>query len=77
MELGISAALVRETAVDAAKVIDAMPAAKKEVLPGLEVFYLDGNHLAATEHRLAELRAHSRGAVARAIAGAVWTRSGS
>jgi hypothetical protein len=51
-----SSALVRQTAADASRVIDAMPAARKEVLPGLEVFYLDGNHLAATEHRLAELR---------------------
>ena len=56
LELGTSEALVSETARDAAKVIDAMPAAKIEVLPGFEVFYLDGNHLAATEHRLAELR---------------------
>jgi IS4 transposase len=55
-ELSISAALVRETATDAARVIDAMPVASKEILPRLEVFYLDGNHLAATEHRLAELR---------------------
>jgi IS4 transposase len=53
--------LVRRTADDAAKVIDAMPAAKKELLPGLEVFYLDGNHLAATEHRLAELRVTREG----------------
>jgi hypothetical protein len=60
-ELGISQALVRETAADAAKVIDAMPAAGTEVLPGLEVFYLDGNHLASTEHRVAELRATREG----------------
>ncbi len=49
-------ALVRETAADAAAVIDAIAAPATEVLPGREVFYLDGNHLAATEHRLAELR---------------------
>lgn len=61
LELAISAALVRETAADAAQVIDAMPVSKKEVLPGLEVFYLDGNHLAATEHRLAELRGTREG----------------
>jgi hypothetical protein len=60
-ELGISQALVRETAADAARVIDAMPAAGKEVLPGLEVFYLDGNHLASTEHRIAELRTTREG----------------
>jgi hypothetical protein len=60
-ELGISQALVRETAADAARLIDAMPAAGKEVLPGLEVFYLDGNHLASTEHRVAELRTTREG----------------
>jgi hypothetical protein len=53
--------LVRETAADAARVIDAMPTAGKEVLPGLEVFYLDGNHLASTEHRVAELRTTREG----------------
>jgi hypothetical protein len=61
MELGTSAALVRETAADAARVIDAIAVARKEVLPGLEVFYLDGNHLASTEHRLAELRTTREG----------------
>jgi IS4 transposase len=61
IEPGTCSAMIRETADDAAKVIDAMPAAKKEILPGLEVFYLDGNHLAATEHRLAELRVTREG----------------
>lgn len=56
-----TSALIRQTAVDAARVIDAMPAAKKEILPGFEVFYLDGNHLASTEHRLAELRGTREG----------------
>jgi IS4 transposase len=57
----VASLMVRQTATDAAKVIDAMPSAKKVILPGLEVFYLDGNHLAATEHRLAELRATREG----------------
>ena len=61
LESGISESLIRETAADASKVIDAMPAAREEVLPGLEVFYLDGNHLASTEHRLAELRTTREG----------------
>ena len=61
LELGVSEALVRETSADAAEVIDAMPAAKAEVLPGFEVFYLDGNHLSSTEHRLAGLRATREG----------------
>jgi IS4 transposase len=51
-----SSVLIRRTADDAAKIIDSMPTAKKEILPGLELFYLDGNHFAASQHRLAELR---------------------
>jgi hypothetical protein len=61
LELATSAALVRETAADAARVIDAIAVAGKEVLPGLEAFYLDGNHLASTERRLAELRTTREG----------------
>jgi hypothetical protein len=61
LELGVSEALVRQIGGDAAEIIDAMPAAKKEVLPGFEVFYLDGNHLTSTEHRLAELRTTREG----------------
>lgn len=61
LELGISQSLVCQTAADASQLIDAMPAAGKEVLPGLEVFYLDGNHLASTEHRVAELRTTREG----------------
>jgi IS4 transposase len=61
LELGVSVALIRDTSADAAQVIDALPAARKVILPGLEVFYLDGNHLASTEHRLAELRGTREG----------------
>ena len=61
LEPETSSVLIRRTADDAARVIDAMPAARQEILPGLEVFYLDGNHLAATEHRLAELRVTREG----------------
>jgi IS4 transposase len=57
----VASVMVRQTAADAAEVIDAMPSAKTVILPGLEVFYLDGNHLAATEHRLAELRTTREG----------------
>jgi IS4 transposase len=61
LELEVAAATVRETAADAGKLIDAMPTARKQIVPGLEVYYLDGNHLAATEHRLAELRRTRQG----------------
>jgi hypothetical protein len=61
LELTTSQALVRHTASDAAAAIDAMPKASRVVLPGFEVQYLDGNHLAATEHRVAELRKTRQG----------------
>ncbi len=71
-----TASLVRETAADTARVIDALPAAKKEILPGREVFYLDGNHLAAVEHRIAELRLTREGPLPGQSLG-LRTRSGS
>jgi IS4 transposase len=60
-EPAVVSVMVRETAGIAADVIDALTSARKVILPGLEVFYLDGNHLAATEHRLAELRTTREG----------------
>lgn len=56
VELGVSAALVHESARRVAPVIGALRASLPPLLPGYRVKFLDGNHLAATEHRLAELR---------------------
>jgi hypothetical protein len=56
MELGISAALVADSAKKAAAVIDELNARRDPWLPGYRTRILDGNHLAATEHRLKELR---------------------
>jgi hypothetical protein len=56
MELGLSAALVGDSAQQAEAVIDALSARRKPWLPGYRVRILDGNHLSATEHRLEELR---------------------
>jgi hypothetical protein len=56
VELAVSAALVRESARRVGPVITALRAALPPLLPGYRVKFLDGNHLAATEHRLAELR---------------------
>jgi len=56
MELGISAALVSDSANKAACVIDELGARRAPWLPGYRTRILDGNHLAATEHRLKELR---------------------
>lgn len=56
MELGLSAALVRDSAQQAASVIDALKARREPWLPGYRIRILDGNHLSATEHRIEELR---------------------
>jgi IS4 transposase len=56
MELGVSAALVRDSAQRAAAVVDELQARRAPWLPGYRVRILDGNHLSATEHRLEPLR---------------------
>src|SRR5262245_26313110 len=56
VELPVSAALVQDSARRVAPVIDALRASLPPLLPGYRVKFLDGNHLAATEHRLPELR---------------------
>lgn len=56
MELGISAALVADSPRKAANVIDELKARRAPWLPGFRTRILDGNHLAATEHRIKELR---------------------
>ena len=56
VELAVSAALVADSAQRIAPVITALHAALPPLLPGYRVRFLDGNHLAATEHRLEELR---------------------
>ena len=56
IELEVSQALVRETAVDIKAIIEAMNATLEGPLPGYDVRIADGNHLAGTDHRLQELR---------------------
>src|SRR5438552_7904495 len=56
MELGLSAALVKDAAQQAETVIDGLAARREPWLRGYRVRILDGNHLSATEHRLEELR---------------------
>jgi IS4 transposase len=60
-ELAVSVQMVSQTAKQAKAVIDAMRGAHLCVLPGLQVHYLDGNHLAGTEHRLAVTRVTREG----------------
>jgi hypothetical protein len=56
LELGLAAALVRDSAGRIAPVIGALKAEHPSWLRGYRVRILDGNALAATERRLAELR---------------------
>lgn len=56
MELVVSAALVRDSAHRAAAVIDELGGRRAAWLPGYRLRIIDGNHLAATERRLAPLR---------------------
>jgi hypothetical protein len=56
VELSVSAALVHDSAQRVGPVIDQLRAKLLPLVPGYHVRFLDGNHLAATEHRLTELR---------------------
>lgn len=56
MELGVSTALVRDSAQRAGEAIDQLQARRVSWLPGYHVRVLDGNAPAATEHRLEPLR---------------------
>jgi hypothetical protein len=63
LEPGISAALVRHSAVQWGPLITEMGGEVPPLLPGYRVRILDGNHLAGTEHRLKELRTTAAGAL--------------
>jgi hypothetical protein len=56
LELGVSAALVRDSACHIAPVIDELGARRAAWLADRRVKIIDGNALSATEHRLSELR---------------------
>lgn len=56
VELNVSAELVRDSARQAAPVINALKARFQPWVRGYRCKILDGNHLSATEHRLKELR---------------------
>jgi hypothetical protein len=56
MELGVSAALVADSASQIGSVINAMKARLPAWVPGYRVHILDGNHLSASERRIRELR---------------------
>jgi IS4 transposase len=56
MELGVSAALVADSATQVLPVIDALGTRLPAWLPGYRARVIDGNHLSATERRLKPLR---------------------
>jgi IS4 transposase len=56
VELKVSAELVRDSAQQSRPVIEHLHTTAPPLLPGFRAKILDGNHLAATEHRIAELR---------------------
>ena len=56
VEIDVSAALLRETASELGELIQSMGGQQIALLPGYAVRILDGNALAATEHRLKVLR---------------------
>jgi hypothetical protein len=56
VEPQVSAALVRHTGRSLGKLIDLMGGALPNPVPGYHLKIVDGNHLAATEHRIKELR---------------------
>ena len=56
VEVRVSAKLVQDAARQAAPVIGALQAKLPPLVPGYRAKILDGNHLAASEHRLEALR---------------------
>ena len=56
VETPVSQALVRDSFREAAAILDKLNVADPSWVRGLRVKILDGNHLAATEHRIKELR---------------------
>jgi hypothetical protein len=56
VEPNVSAALVHHTGHHLAELVDRMGGALPNPLPGYRLKIVDGNHLAATEHRIKELR---------------------
>jgi hypothetical protein len=68
-ELGISEALVKDSAERLTPVIDSLNARHAPLVPGYRVRILDGNHLQASERRIGELRqTWARGLPGRALA---------
>jgi IS4 transposase len=56
VETGVSQAVVRDSFQEAAAVLEKLKVTDRSWVRGFRVKILDGNHLSATQHRIAELR---------------------
>ncbi|HEY9664368.1 MAG TPA: transposase [Allocoleopsis sp.] len=63
LEAGISRAIVRYSSQELAPLMKALDGGRAPLLFGYEIRIADGNHLGATEHRLAVLQAQRAGAL--------------
>jgi hypothetical protein len=63
VEPEVSAAIVRETAIPMARVIELVGGKSPQLLPGYKIRIIDGNCLEKTDHRLEVLRAIGAGAL--------------
>ena len=63
VEARVSEALVRETADDLRKIVQACGTTRKPLLPGYRTLIVDGNHFPGVEHRIEELRTMRAGAL--------------
>lgn len=63
LEPEVSAAVVRDTALEMSAIIESLDAKRSPLLPGFRLKMLDGNCLAATDHRLKVLRDKAAGAL--------------
>jgi hypothetical protein len=61
MEMEVSRQMVRQTAMRMADVVTQLAPRRQPMLAGYQTKILDGNHLAATEHRIEELRTIAAG----------------
>ena len=61
METEVSRQMVRQTAMRMAEVVTQLAPRRPPMLAGYRTKILDGNHLAATEHRIEELRSIAAG----------------
>jgi len=56
VEAPVSAALVREPAVELGRILSSAKATRPDIVPGYHTFIIDGKRLDGTEHRLEETR---------------------